>query len=39
VTKSERDEVGDALLVIDDQNAGGPTHRLEYMVGRMASPQ
>ena len=33
MAQSERDEVGDALLVIDDEDAGRLTHRFEYMVG------
>jgi PHP domain len=38
VAETERDEVGDALLVIDDEDAGRLSHRLEYMGGPVASP-
>src|SRR5205807_2457573 len=31
----ESDEVGDALLVVDDEDAGGRGHRIEYMGGQL----
>jgi hypothetical protein len=31
VSQPERDEVGDALLVVDDEDASRPTHCFEYM--------
>jgi hypothetical protein len=31
MAQSERDEVGDALFVVDDEDAGRPTHCFEYM--------
>ena len=31
VAQAKRDEVGDALLVVDDEDAGRPTHCFEYM--------
>ena len=38
MAQAERDEVGDALLVVDDEEAGLPTHCLEYMSRLATTP-